>query len=179
MMRDDLSTLIADAARKSFSELFDTHHEDFYYCTLITTGEGLPPAPSAWSWQALERAVSASVDPEQARAWLKWSYSESPYWLFGEAHFAPVAERFSGLPDPHDLKDPAAFDREVQRRLVAMEDAMKMLDAEGLFGRGDRRDKMVVLVEVMPPDSGNTERALRLNPPGPALDMWLNEAAEE
>ena len=56
---------------------------------------------------------------------------------------------------------------------------MKMLDEEGLFGRGGKRDKMVVLVEVMPPDSGNTERALRLNPAGPALDMWLEEAGEE
>lgn len=177
-MDQDLTTLIADAARKSFSELFDQHPEDFYYCTLITTGEGLPPYPSAWSWQALDRATAGAANPEQARALLKWSYSESPYWLFGERFFAPVAQRFSELVDPHSLSDQQDFDREVERRLRAMEDAMKMLEGEGVFGRGKVRAGMVVLVEVMPPDSGNTERALRLNAPGDSLSAWLDEAAE-
>nr|WP_191252078.1 hypothetical protein [Amycolatopsis oliviviridis] len=32
---------------------------------------------------------------------------------------------------------------------------------------------MVVLVEVVPDDEKNADRARRLNPPGPALDVWL------
>lgn len=49
---------------------------------------------------------------------------------------------------------------------------------EGIFGSGGRRKSMVVLVEIMPPDYTNTERALRLNS-REALKEWLEEAAEE
>ncbi|AUH66294.1 DUF4303 domain-containing protein [Paracoccus zhejiangensis] len=178
MMSQDLANLIATAARTTLSRLFEEHPEDFYYCTLITTAEGLPPAPSAWSWQALDRVSAAQPDPEKAKPLLKWSYSESPYWLFGDEAFEPVRRRFAELVDPHSLPTEGEFVREVNHRLAEMEKAMKMLDDEGLFGVGARREGMVVLVEVMPPDEGNTERALRLNSPGPAIETWLDEAGE-
>ncbi|WP_198590179.1 DUF4303 domain-containing protein [Paracoccus zhejiangensis] len=177
-MSQDLANQIATAARTAFSRLFEEHPEDFYYCTLITTGEGLPPAPSAWSWQALDRTSAAQPNPEKAKPLLKWSYSESPYWLFGDEAFEPVRRRFAELVDPHSLPTEGAFVEEIDRRVAAMESAMKMLDDEGLFGTGARRAGMVVLVEMMPPDVRNTERALCLNRPGPVLDTWLEEAAE-
>ena len=52
------------------------------------------------------------------------------------------------------------------------------LDNEGLFGTGEQRLKIVINVEVMPPNYGNTLRALRLNP-REALNTWLEEIAEE
>jgi hypothetical protein len=52
-----------------------------------------------------------------------------------------------------------------------------LLDGEGLFGRGAARSQIVINVEVAPPDSTNTERAVRLNPPE-AVGTWLAEAAE-
>jgi hypothetical protein len=58
--------------------------------------------------------------------------------------------------------------------MQAMENAMIRLDREGAFGTGEARNKMVVLVEVMPPDWTNTERAKRMNPPE-ALIEWLAE----
>jgi hypothetical protein len=69
------------------------------------------------------------------------------------------------------------YAREYELRLNVMEAALAELDAEGLFGIGPERDQVVVLVEVMPPDYTNTERARRLNPPS-ALETWLREAAE-
>ncbi|MFI2410671.1 DUF4303 domain-containing protein [Streptomyces sp. NPDC018947] len=57
-----------------------------------------------------------------------------------------------------------------------METAVARLDAEGLFGTGADRHRVVVAVEVVPPDTGNDERVLRLNPPE-ALADWLEEAA--
>jgi HD-like signal output (HDOD) protein len=59
-----------------------------------------------------------------------------------------------------------------------MESAVGRLDSEGTFGTGLERLGIVVLVEVMPPDHTNTERALRLNP-REALTEWLNDAAEK
>jgi Domain of unknown function (DUF4303) len=59
-----------------------------------------------------------------------------------------------------------------------MEQAMAVLDREGFFGKGDARSAVVINAEVMPPDYGNTERGLRLNPKE-ALTEWLGEIAEE
>lgn len=54
---------------------------------------------------------------------------------------------------------------------------MSSLDLKGLFGSGTERLDIVVNVAVMPPDSGNTERAIRLNPLA-AIQRWLQEVAE-
>lgn len=178
-MSDELTQMIATAARKAFSRLFRETSEEFYYCTLVSTGEGLAPYPSAWSWQALERETAAASNPEARKALLKWSYSDSPYWLFGQEYFEDVAKAFDDMANLHEVTDANAYRHALERRLSATEAAMALLDSEGLFGAGEKRAGTVLLVEVMPPDRSNTERALRLNPPGPALDDWLEEAAEE
>lgn len=173
-----LTLTITEAARRAFSDLFRETVEDFYYCTLVTTGDGLAPYPSAWSWQALDRQAAAATDPEARKSLLKWSYSDSPYWLFGQGHFDEVARAFASMANLHDLENADDYARELNHRLGAIEAAMAQLDAEGLFGIGEKRGRVVILAEVMPPDAGNTERARRLNPAGPALDAWLDEAAE-
>ena len=58
-----------------------------------------------------------------------------------------------------------------------METALRRLDGEGLFGVGEARAGVLVLVEVVPGDEENVPAARRLNPPGPALDAWLGPAA--
>ena len=78
----------------------------------------------------------------------------------------------------YDLND-EEFDREYVLRYSAMEEAMRRLDQEGLFAVNQRREDVVVLVEVMPPDETNTQRAYRLNRPDCGmLHIWLEEAAE-
>lgn len=60
-----------------------------------------------------------------------------------------------------------------------MESAMKRLDQEGIFDVNQERDDVVVLVEVMPPDYTNTERAYRMNNANSEIfSEWLEEAAE-
>lgn len=76
---------------------------------------------------------------------------------------------------PGDVDEIAA---EVDYRVGAMEEAIARLDADGVFGAGQARRSVLVLVEFMPQDASNTERAVRLNPAGPLLDAWLDEAAE-
>lgn len=48
------------------------------------------------------------------------------------------------------------WDADYTVRLRAMEEAMARLDAEGLFGFGEARLRIVVNAEVMPPDFTNT-----------------------
>ena len=170
----ELTSAIVEAARRALKCLFERHKERFYYITLFTSGECLPPNISAWSVEALERATAQS-GKDAARV-LKWSYADSPYFAFREEDFADVQRLYALRPDPHSLPLDG-FLAECALRLRAMESALAILDQEGLFGVGQPRASVVVNAEVMPPDRGNTERARRLNPPE-ALTVWLQEAAE-
>lgn len=171
-----LVILIQEATEKALNELFHTHNEKFYYCALITTGEGLCPIISAWSEEALERAAKEADDAEEAKYDLKWSYAESPYFAYGEEYFEGVNRVF--LERMNQLLTEEEKDREIRLRINAMESVMHHLDMDGMFGRGEKRLGIVINAEFMPPDFTNTERALRLNP-REALNEWLEEIAEE
>ena len=90
-----LEDAIASAAREAFQRLFAEHPGDYYYCSLVTTGEAHPPVVSAWSREALAAAVEGEPDIQKASAELKWSYADSPYCGYGEEHFAHVKELFA------------------------------------------------------------------------------------
>lgn len=171
-----LSELIKQAARKAILKLFDEHKENFYYCSLITDGEGHCPVISAWSEEALEELLSQEEDAKAARLDYKWSYADSPYYAYGETFFAEVEkvfdERMDGLESDDEIEE------EINLRLSCMERAMADLDREGLFGTGKKRNHIVINAEIMPPDYTNTERGIRLNPKE-ALTEWLDEIAEE
>ena len=173
---DDLVDLIQDATQKALKKLFREHNEKFYYCSLITTGEGLCPIISAWSEEALERVACEQDDIEEAKYYLKWSYAETPYFAYGEEYFADVNKVF--LERMRKLTTESEKDNEIQLRINSMEKVMYNLDMKGMFGKGDQRLGIVINAEFMPPDFTNTERALRLNPKD-ALNEWLEGIAEE
>ncbi|MEK3790497.1 DUF4303 domain-containing protein [Paenibacillus sp. FSL R7-0204] len=177
-----LAAEIVEAARRSFRELF-ANGEHYYYCTLYTTGEGHAPSLSAWSREALEQeaarqAGDGSTPAAEIAELIKWSYADSPYCCFGDEHFDEVKQSFQARPSIAVL-EADAWNHEFGLRLEAMELAMRMLDAEGLFALNQPRKDVCVLAEVMPPDEGNTDIALRLNQAeSPAMRAWLAEAAE-
>lgn len=170
----DLANEIENAARKAIDSLFSEHPEKFYYISLITDGEGHCPFLSAWSEEALEAVLLEEENPEEARLELKWSYADSPYGVYGEMYFNIVQQLFE---QRKSLREQNA-ESEFSVRINAMEQAIASLDKKGLFGQGASRLNVVINAEVMPPDDGNTKRALRLNPKE-ALSDWLQEIAEE
>ncbi len=173
----ELVDAITAATTAAVGQLFRTHpNEHFYYCSLITTGEALPPNLVAWSTEALDAVASQFPDDPHARNDLKWSYADSPFYCFGEEHFDDVRRLFRAL-GALDPSDAQAWQAGFDFRMSAMVEAMARVDAAGLFGTGPQRASIVINVEVMPPDHTNVERALRLNPPE-ALRSWLKEAAE-
>jgi hypothetical protein len=172
----ELSEAIATAARNALSRLFRERAERFYFCGLITTGEGSSPVLSAWSEEALARACMNGPNPAEARKALRWSHADSPYFAYGEADFAPVKALFARRLQMNPFA-PEAWALEWQLRVDAMEAGMAALNAAAFFGRAEQRSRIVVNVEVVPPDSSNTARAIRLNPPE-ALTEWLAEAGE-
>ncbi|OYP38910.1 DUF4303 domain-containing protein [Rhodopirellula sp. MGV] len=157
--------------------LRENPNDSFYYCSLITTGEGHTPYLTAWSREKLKEAVDAEGGGDDLIAELKWSCADSPFCFYGESYFEPVKQIFIGRSELND-RDSTSDASELELRLKAMELAMAELDEEGLFGSGNERLKIVINAEVMPPDHSNVERALRLNPEQ-ALSDWMNEAAEQ
>jgi hypothetical protein len=175
--QSELTDAIANAARQAFSTLFSNCPGSYYYCTLVTTGEALPPTISAWSHEALATAA-VRLDRTREIQSIKWSYADSPHFNYGKEHFNEVRRLFLERPALNHETREDDWSTEYTLRLDAMEAAMARLDKEGIFGRGAARNKVVILVEVMPPDHTNAERARRLNPPE-ALTEWIPEAAEE
>jgi hypothetical protein len=172
----ELTDTIAEATRNAVVRLFREHPGHFYYCSLITTGEANAPFLSAWSEESLDATTTAQADAASARHAIKWSYADSPFCDFASEQFEAVRALFLQRP-VLDPSDEMRWMAEWQLRVDAMEAAMARLDAEGVFGRGQERARIVINVEVMPPDHTNTERAIRLNPRA-ALENWLKEAAE-
>jgi len=167
-----MTDVITEATRKSLLQLFE-NGEKFYYCSLITVGEGLVPTISAWSWEALKKECKKQNVPED---WLKWSYADSPYLDFGTENFNRVKALYSSRPTIDD-SDENIWETEFNLRLKAMELSLKRLDNEGIFSRNQNREEICVLVEVMPPNKINTETALRLNDPkSKAMEEWLKQA---
>lgn len=173
-------TILGDAVRKAFTDLFQEHSEEhFYYCTLVLIEAQGCPVVSAMSDEALERVVKKYQEeykddrPEEVlRSELKWSYADSPYCIYGEQYFAEVQK----VTEQRDMDEAEDLD-EYEFRMDSMEKVMADMDKEGLFGSGERRKRIVVAAEVMPPEYENTERVMRLNETE-NLAEWLEEAAE-
>lgn len=176
MIEVELKETIKDAVKRAIQSLFKNHKESYYYCSLITDGMANCPIISAWSWEALEREAQKYENVDESRYYLKWSYADSPYCMYGNEFFSEVSKVFNSR--DRKLETDVERTEEIKIRMNSMEKAMAELDAEGLFGTGAKRSGIVINVEVMPPDYENTLRALRLNP-REALEEWIEEIAEE
>lgn len=173
----ELVSKIESAAEKALNRLFAEHNESFYYITLVTFGECVCPFISAWSFEALEKEAEKSENVEQAKYDLKWDYAASPYCSFGyEDFFGELREVYEQRTSMLDDND--AYELEMDIRLNSMEQAMHDLDQKGLFGQGEKRSRIVINAEYMPPDNDNVERAKRLNPEA-SLKEWLEVFAED
>lgn len=175
MWKRMLTNKLEKIVEKSLKELFERNQEEFYYCSLITDGEGHCPIITAWSYEALERVIG-SEQSEELKEEYKWSYADSPYFDYGSKYFEELKAEWEKHLEV-ELEDDK-FDEEVKVRMDIMEVVMKHLDEKGLFGVGEKRLKIVINAEFMPPEYSNTERAIRLNPQK-AIEEWLEEVAEE
>lgn len=172
-IQEELAREIHAAVSAVLNKLYQ-NQEHYYYITLVSDGGANTPCICAWSQEALE---NSSEDAEE-REDLKWSYADSPYCCFYQEAFAKVEQMLLERENVWDLPEDA-FLEECGMRYAAMEEAMMQLDREGLFAVNQKREDVVVLVETMPPDETNTERALRMNQRGSAIfEEWLKEAAE-
>ncbi len=171
---EQLVRVTAKAVEQTYRDLFSKFPETYYYVALITTGEACSPEFSACSYESLERQIATSTYADPLK-FLKWSCVESPYHCYKSEYFNELEALYDERPPIYSLTTEQR-QAEYDLRLLSMEKALQELDTIGLFGVGLRRRQLVINVEVLPPDSSNTARAKRLNPPE-AFAIWLSEYA--
>lgn len=171
---EQLVAVTAKAVEQTYRDLCSNFPETYYYVALITSGEACPPEFSACSYESLERQIATSTYAEPFK-FLKWSCVESPYYCYKSEYFNELEKLYDKRPQIYSLTA-EQWQAEYDLRLLSMEKALQELDALGLFGLGLKRKQLVINVEVLPPDSSNTARAERLNPPE-AFAIWLSEYA--
>lgn len=151
--------LLLDATRNAFKVLFKEHNENFYYATLILS-EGGTPFISALSEEVLKNLSEGYTD--EALKDYKWSYADSPYCGYGfEEYFGELNKLF--YERMKSISTDKGYEKEITHWLSDMEKVMKTLDEEKVFGEGEKRDKMIINAEIMPPEESNAKRAKRLN----------------
>jgi len=171
-LTDAWTTATRNAVTALFAEYPDHH---FYRISMMVTDETYPPFLMPVSDQILAQLRAGSPTGEYD----KWDYSLTPLFPYGhEEHYAEVRRLLELRPDLQEIEDDAEWEAEFEARMAAVEASMARLDEGGLFGVGDRRDGVLVLVEMMPPQPVDTQRALRLNPPSELFQEWLRDAAE-
>jgi hypothetical protein len=156
----DLTAEIVRGTRLAVQQLHDAHPGPFCVYALATSGEALRPY--------------LIVTPDDAT---RWDLPDSPFAVYGDEHLAGLEELFTARGDLFDMSAEEA-QAEYDLRLASMEAALRALDADGLFGAGDARADVLLLVTTMPPDETAAAFARRLNPVGPLLSAWLDEASE-
>ncbi|MGC4154896.1 MAG: DUF4303 domain-containing protein [Propionicimonas sp.] len=156
----ELVDAITEAAGEAIQTLRAGHPEDFCVYALVTSGEAYRPY------------LAATVHGET-----RWDLADSRYAIVEDELLARAEPAFSARGYLHEMNAEDA-EAEYGRRLASMEASLRRLDDKGLFGGGDERARVLLLVATMPPDETDAEFARRLNPPGPLLDAWLAEAAE-
>lgn len=147
---------LVEATRRAFNEVRESHRgESFYVFALFTTPDCSYVLPTAYSEEALAaKGESARWDPYDWK-----SHSE------GEQHFDRVQKLLDDNPATN-IADDAAAEKHIERLLETFIKALKQLDAEGFFGVGSDREKVVVLIRLDDEDTNLLlECAEQLNPP--------------
>ncbi len=149
-----LTVAIRDATRKVAQDLFREHPGDYYYFTLIMSGEAPPPFVSALSGEALDAAVAAGARRDS----IEWDYASSPYLDYGSLEFAEVRRLFLDRENTRDVASESEEEAlaECDLRMSACEAALAALDSDGLFGSGQDRNRIVVASTIYSSDLGPT-----------------------
>jgi uncharacterized protein DUF4303 len=164
------------ATRQAFQAL-RRHHTDehFYAFALYSNDVGQYLYPTANTEEALRRHYGRRVDPDEEPQ-LRWFYpGDWRYCQEGAEHFVAV-QKILGQFDPYSR---TVSDEEVKAHahevFKTCEQVLRYLDAEGLFGRGPDRERIVVnCLQLDSDEQPWLASAKRLNP----KSVWKRYEAE-
>ena len=175
---------IADATKRTFTSLREQHAgETFYAFALCTDDDAGTVFAAANSEEGLRRtaekhAADSDESPETWMEELRWLPDD---WDSGEKE----AEQFDAVQQMTDIRQFAdqgekAGQRRRQQVFRTFIQALKDVDAEGLFGTGGQREGMTVLLWIT--DSDDEEQikqwARELNP-APAFERFAQACIDD
>jgi hypothetical protein len=150
-------------------------NDTFYSFAFFTSGDFVYMAMTASSYEGLSEAVSRykemehfqQYDIEEIRRLLKWSPADSPLHTECGGIIEPLQSIMNQVRDelyevPFDEDDWTEFELYVAQLEEAIANALRRIDAEGLFGSGDERKRVVVNLLM---GERRIEFARRVNPP--------------
>jgi hypothetical protein len=166
---------LKSATRQTFEAVQRQHtNEQFYAFALYTEGLGAYLSPTSNTEEALIRSAAGSdFEPIE----LRWNPCDWEYHLEGEEAFTAVQQLLTEVDPYQQPDDDTDGDVETQAQQVFETSlrVLKELDAEGLFGHGADREKVVI--NLFKGDQEEDERlawAQQLNPP----PVWKRYEAE-
>ncbi len=170
-----LSALVRDAARQAFGDLRRSRADEAFYAFALYTDDGwMTIVPAANSEEGLRRANQDDQDPTDLR-YTRWATAEWAYEAVGGEHFDAANELLNASDEEGAEADDAAEDPRHRAKgealLGSMVEGLRLLDAEGFFGTGERRDKVTLFISISDSDEAEeveTSSARQLNPPGVA-----------
>ncbi len=183
MQKFDLKKLEHELYRNGlagFRRIREAHPKDQFYCfAFYTNGEFSYVALTASTLEGLDKVVQdykkkpryEAMSVEDLRLDLKWSPCDSPLHDVAEdvlTALDPLMQAVSAELDRRfDINDDRkSFDDFVAQVRACVASALKRIDAEGVFGRGDERKKVVI--NLLMGDQSDEDRigfAERVNPP--------------
>jgi len=146
----------AHAKERFYSFAFYTNGEYNYVALTASTLEGLEAVAQAYKEKPSYKAMSI----EDLKLDLKWSPCDSPLHGAAEDVLTAVDPLMQAL-----ATDGTSFDWYVFQVRLCFANALKRIDAEGVFGRGENRKKVVV--NLLMGDQSDEDRinfAERVNP---------------
>ncbi len=182
---EDMEKILYEEAKDTFSQIRDDLSDQHIYSMALYTTDGLgylSPTCSTFEgleqvairYQTNERYKNQSLD--QLKTLLKWSYADSPYHLLHEdmmdESFKIMLEFDEALSAAYDDEDEGSEEKGDQLLRIAFSTCVKVLrnlDEEGIFGRGEYRERIVLNIAMG--DQSNESRiqfARLLNPPATA-----------
>lgn len=162
---EDLYQALKKATHAVFRRLERDHPgERLYAFGLYTDDLGRYISPTGNTEEALLRRSGG-----YAKTPLRWSPCDWEYHLEGDReHFEQVQCLFDEAPDPYDISDRQAV-AQARQVFEACIRVLRELDSEGLFGRGEDRERIVINLWMGDQsDEGQVRWARRLNPPSVA-----------
>ena len=166
---DHLRDSLANAARAAIHDLLPSHPgESFYGFALFTDDDVASVQLAANSDSGLEDAVTRyGLTDARSVAGIRFATGEWKYEGVGAEHFRLPNQYLARIrPGNVARKHSAGYRREVLSMMVS---ALAELDADGLFGRGGRRDAITLLCAVTDATKAGEQyqdrSVRRLNPP--------------
>ncbi|WP_025026055.1 DUF4303 domain-containing protein [Caldalkalibacillus mannanilyticus] len=144
----EITRKIYDSTKRAFWALRNSRaSEDFYAYALYTDSSAMTVMPAANSVQGLERRFAEEEDKSAASlAYYKWTTSEWSYEAWHADEFSQISAELRNSPNRNDEDQ---FRKHVFQSMI---EALKKLDDEGFFGKGEAREKLVLFITLTDDD---------------------------